>query len=394
MSLAKNNRYSEERSKCVARIWKVFPHVFLIVSLIAYAALGAILFNYVEGNSAPTGEEDYDKFLCDIVRLNRSDNSSCTREEVKTVKMKIKEDFKSIWLQHPTRWTFFGSLFFCCTVFTTVGYGEIFPVTLAGKMVCILYAMLGIPLMLLVISDVGDILAVLLYKGYLRLHRLCKLLYRTWSPRRAQGKSGDISMQDGTYIFNQEMVVHEPMDIRHVLHSQADVKRKSIQLRNNTEIFKRIITRDKLSRKGALMRSMSCPELNRMSPVPKGFVIWDFTGIGESMEHLDVPLVLILIVVFTYILFGGLILPRWETQIGQFDAFYFCFITLTTIGFGDIVPNHPKYFMLTSFFLIVGMAIMSMAFKLSQLRVISCYRRCMHCITGGNVESNEEEESE
>ena len=262
-------------------------------------------------------------------------------------------------------------------------------------MVCILYAMLGIPLMLLVISDVGDILAVLLYEGYLRLHRLCKLLlYRTWSPRQAQGTSGDIHMQDGTYIFNQEVVVHEPMDIRHVLHTQADVKRKSIQLRDNTEIFKRIIARDNLSRKGALMRSMSCPELNRMSPLPKGFAIWDFTGIGESMEHLDVPLVLILIVVFTYILFGGLILPRWETQIGRFDAFYFCFITLTTIGFGDIVPSHPKYFMLTSFFIIAGMAIMSMAFKLSQLRVISCYRQCMQRITGGNVESNEEEESE
>lgn len=72
MSLAKNNRYSEERSKCVARLWKVFPHAFLIVSLIGYAALGAILFMYVEGNSTPTGEEDYHNFLCDIVRLNRS----------------------------------------------------------------------------------------------------------------------------------------------------------------------------------------------------------------------------------------------------------------------------------------------------------------------------------
>lgn len=142
------------------------------------------------------------------------------------------------------------------------------------------------------------------------------------------------------------------------------------------------------------MRSVSCPELNRMPPVPKGFVIWDFTGIGESMDQLDVPLVLILSVVFTYILFGGLILPIWETQIGQFDAFYFCFITLTTIGFGDIVPSHPKYFMLTFFFIITGMAIMSMAFKLSQSRIVTCYRQCMHYISRGNVETNQEEESE
>lgn len=37
------------------------------------------------------------------------------------VENKMRDGFKSIWLQRPERWTFFGSMFFCCTVFTTVG---------------------------------------------------------------------------------------------------------------------------------------------------------------------------------------------------------------------------------------------------------------------------------
>lgn len=37
------------------------------------------------------------------------------------VEKKMRFGFKSIWLQRPDRWTFFGSMFFCCTVFTTVG---------------------------------------------------------------------------------------------------------------------------------------------------------------------------------------------------------------------------------------------------------------------------------
>lgn len=40
---------------------------------------------------------------------------------MREVETKMQTDFKSIWLQRPDRWTFFGSMFFCCTVFTTVG---------------------------------------------------------------------------------------------------------------------------------------------------------------------------------------------------------------------------------------------------------------------------------
>lgn len=51
-----------------------------------------------------------------------SDNASYTHQEiVKEVEAKMQFGFKSIWLQRADRWTFFGSMFFCCTVFTTVG---------------------------------------------------------------------------------------------------------------------------------------------------------------------------------------------------------------------------------------------------------------------------------
>lgn len=267
--------------------------------------------------------------------------------------------------------------------------------TLSGKVVCILYAMVGIPLMLLVITDVGDLMAMLLSRAYIHLHTLfCRLRqFGRWFPSHHTEKPGDGGqggLQDGTYTFSHKVVVREPIDIRQVLHSQQSVKRKSNQLLNNTKIFDCIIARENFNRQGPLVRSLSCHELDSMPPLPKDFAIWDFTGIGESMDKLNVPLLLILVVVFAYILFGGLILPLWETEFDTFDAYYFCFITLTTIGFGDIVPNHPKYFMLTFVFIIMGMAIMSMAFKLGQSRIVSCYRQCMRCISGGMVERFDE----
>ena len=48
--------------------------------------------------------------------------------------------------------------FFC--IFS--GYGNIAPVTTAGRVFCILYAIVGIPFTLSVIADVGQIFATLL----------------------------------------------------------------------------------------------------------------------------------------------------------------------------------------------------------------------------------------
>lgn len=376
------------------RFWRLFPHLLLVLSLVAYAAVGALIFWFIEGGarSNPT-EPQYQDFLQDLVQTiqNHSDNASMTTELImKQVELKMEKDFQAIWLQSPKRWHYTSSMFFCCTVFTTVGYGDLFPVTLPGKVACVLYAMVGVPLMLLVILDVGDFLALVMTRTYRRLYHLFKLLrsrrWKPWKPghRQSFNLQTPRTLEDGTLVFGQNNVmIQRPLDIRQVLHSQAGVRQKSIRLQNK-EIFEKILAREKLLSKGPLSRSMSCPELNRQPRSKKPFVIWDFTGLGEDMDKLDVPFLLIIVFVFAYVLLVSLILPLWETELKGFDAFYFCFITLTTIGFGDIVPKHPNYFMLTSLFIISGMAIMSMAFKLSQSRIVSLYRKCIKYVSPGN----------
>lgn len=66
---------------------------------------------------------------------------------------------------------------------------------------------------------------------------------------------------------------------------------------------------------------------------------------------------------------------KWETW--EFlDGSYFCFISLSTIGFGDIVPGDQLYeegaldlrFIFCSMYLMVGMALIAMCFNLMQVR--------------------------
>ncbi|XP_032397907.1 potassium channel subfamily K member 18 [Etheostoma spectabile] len=400
VAVKKKKGVKAELRKCAWRSWRLFPHLLLCLSLVAYAALGALMFWYIEGRNASGSPPEYHRFLAQIITTvqNLTNNASNTQQDIVDGVAAQMDNFQSIWLQRPDRWDFFGSMFFCCTVFTTVGYGEIYPVTLNGKVVCVLYAMVGIPLMLLVILDVGDFLAMLMSRAYVRIYTLCKNLQsHTWSPwktRKSTRDSSNMALENGNFSFSHEVVVHAPLDIRHVLYSQADVRHNSILLQNNKEIFEKILARENLLRKSPLLRCVSCPELDRLPPSPKVYALWDFTGLGDGMETLDVPFVLILFIVFAYIFLGGWILPLWETEFQGFDPYYFCFITLTTIGFGDIVPNHPRYFMLTSLFIIVGMAIMSMAFKLSQTRIVSFYRQCIKFISRGHMETFKDQEND
>ena len=52
----------------------------------------------------------------------------------------------------------------------------------------------------------------------------------------------------------------------------------------------------------------------------------------------EVPVLFSLLTMIAYVFLGTAIFSSWERWT-VIDATYFCFITLTTIGFGDIVPD-------------------------------------------------------
>ena len=51
-----------------------------------------------------------------------------------------------------------------------------------------------------------------------------------------------------------------------------------------------------------------------------------------------VPILLSIVLVVAYIIGGAFLFQMWEGW-SFLDSSYFCFITLTTIGFGDLTPD-------------------------------------------------------
>uniref|UniRef100_A0A669PWJ6 Potassium two pore domain channel subfamily K member 18 n=1 Tax=Phasianus colchicus TaxID=9054 RepID=A0A669PWJ6_PHACC len=336
---------------CKKIFWAVFPHACFILSLVIYAFLGALMFSHIEGNRKVNLSEEYRHFLQNLWYISKN----------------LSGMYQNNWFVNPKDiWTFFGSLFFCCTVFTTVGYGNTYPVTRAGKYLCMLYALFGIPLMFLVLTDMGDILATVLSKSYNEFRKLqSKILASKFC-------SAFTCIRE----HGSKMDVNEPLSIVEMLRSQSAVRKKPTQYRN-AQIFEMLIARENeyknLSRSKSIERWSSCPELDRGKTMTR--VIENFDKIGKELEKLDVPIVLMVLVIFVYISCAAAILPNWETRLDFQEAFYFCFITLTTIGFGDTQLEHPKFFLFFSLYIIIGMEIVFIAFKLGQDRLIGLYKK-------------------
>ena len=98
---------------------------------------------------------------------------------------------------------------------------------------------------------------------------------------------------------------------------------------------------------------------------------------GED-EQISVPLTCTLALIAAYLFMGALLFGVWEGW-DSLKAAYYCFITIATIGFGDVVPGTDDFASLTgqmtmigaACYMVFGMAIMSMAFNLIQDEMLS-----------------------
>ncbi|KAM3968181.1 LOW QUALITY PROTEIN: potassium channel, subfamily K, member 16 [Aphomia sociella] len=260
-------------------------HVGLFVALMLYTAGGGLVFRALEYPAELEKQEFHRERLLterwNLIKFVSEYNINGTESSIEkllsdqlAIYERVLEEASSSGLalevenNFPSeeKWSILQAVFFSSTVLTTIGYGNIVPETFWGRLFCIAYALIGIPLTLTVIADLGRVFATVVSIIAKQLPPMPKCCTRVSEANPAGQRS--------------------------------------------------------LYALGAV-----------------GFL-------------------------FVYLSAGAGLFKMWEDDWTFYDGFYFCFITMTTIGFGDLVPKRPKYMLLCTLYILIGLALTSTIIEL------------------------------
>ncbi len=159
----------------------LFSRVGLCVVVIGYVILGGIIFKGIEGsheekeramNHSLIYDVDYstETLVTEIWNMTKFEVIFHERNYTNKLKARlidyqkslsnaVKHGYKGNANPNNIKWTLPGSILYAVTIVTTIGYGHITCVTDAGKITTIFYALVGIPMMLLCLANIGSSMA-------------------------------------------------------------------------------------------------------------------------------------------------------------------------------------------------------------------------------------------
>lgn len=91
-------------------------------------------------------------------------------------------------------------------------------------------------------------------------------------------------------------------------------------------------------------------------------------------DEFNLPISLAFTILLAYIFFGAAVYKMWENWT-FFDSCYFVFVSMSTIGFGDLVPQHPIFMMASIIYLVFGLALTSMCINVVQVKLSDSFRQ-------------------
>ena len=120
----------------------------LVIITLTYLIIGAAVFDHFESKN----ENIQNRLLNENITLFKTKHGINDSEfNLLWIKILEKKPYYA-----GSQWKFVGSLYFCTVVVTLIGYGHSTPRTMSGKAFCMFYAIIGIPICIIMFQSVGE----------------------------------------------------------------------------------------------------------------------------------------------------------------------------------------------------------------------------------------------
>lgn len=392
----------------------LFSHIGLFALVLAYAFLGAFTFHYLESNNEEqvrnrTTEQRHELVESlwkltenqtilvyeDWIEDARSQLIHFEEEIIRAVK---HDGFDGKEFGAEPQWSIPGAMLYSIIVITTIGYGNIAPKTPIGRLVTMVYAIAGIPLMLLFLSKIGDVMAHSFKFIYWKIcYTLCikqkKSKRRRHRHHRRRSRAHQVVSDQpiGPHFAGPSAIAAPGYQRHHHLTDHVDANRVPIisnkyalqselseQMQYATYPFRGRPDLPHLDMgRAQSYRQFGINETSRVAVYSDDSDSYSSDSDSSEDEEGNVPIFMCMSLVVGYICGGAWLFRQWEQSWSYLDSAYFCFVTLTTIGFGDMVPGAAVVsgsegrttLIICAFYLLFGMALLAMSFNLVQEEV-------------------------
>ncbi|VDM77153.1 unnamed protein product, partial [Strongylus vulgaris] len=190
--------------------------------------------------------------------------------------------------------------------FSSEGYGHIAPETFYGRLFCIVYGLIGVPMTLLTIADLGMFLTIVLRKFTNFIYNIAAHV-----PLTKTGEKGSM--------------LSTARDIETLDEEEKEKPQKDPNEPRDTVV-------------NANYRQIGLIDLKKGIRYETAEMLY-VTCCRKTAEAIALGVTFAL-----YLVLGAKVLAVYEPDMDFFKAFYFNFVTLTTIGLGDFVPRrHVSY---------------------------------------------------
>ncbi|VBB32112.1 unnamed protein product, partial [Acanthocheilonema viteae] len=347
-------------------IWR---NLIWLIILFAYSFIGGTVFSAIEGNNDKNQilikyRHDMDlyekrksyqiKIFKKLWEIERDElymqNKSISKSEAENQKIRRASDVFSwyerelgIEIKQPimedTKWNIWGGVYYSASLYTTIGYGNFHPATRAGRIISMIYAFCGIPLVFTILLEWG-------------------FLYYTWL--------------DMFWKWFNLKLCSNSMKKHHSKRLEKEKSRRagsdlSLRLTSLGPLIQLSHTHDDLHQTDHQIESGK-----KISQLP--------IELSQEEKQRTVPLKAAFIFFFLWIVISAFVVRLWETNWTYFTAYYYFFTSLTTIGLGDVVTETPNYIIFNLALTMIGLSVVGLCVSIVQAKIRLIFDRMIRSI--------------